>query len=69
VARGFFLGDYAGLQPSGSGFKAVFVKTNCNATDSAGQVFPSGGLCAAARSNLASTSNTNPTDVFVATLS
>jgi hypothetical protein len=69
VARGFFLGDYAGLQPSASGFKAVFVKTNCNAADSAGQVFPSGGLCAAASSNLAPTSNTNPTDVFVATLS
>jgi hypothetical protein len=69
VARGFFLGDYAGLQPSGSGFKAVFVKTNCNASDSAGQVFPPGGLCALASSNIVPTSNTNPTDVFVATLS
>jgi len=69
VARGFFLGDYAGLQPSGNGFKAVFVKTNCDASDSAGQVFPSGGLCAAASSNVAPTTNTNPTDVFVATLS
>ena len=69
VARGFFLGDYEGLQPSGSGFQAVFVKTNCNATDSAGQVFPSGGLCAPASSNITPTTNTNPTDVFVATLS
>ena len=69
VARGFFLGDYEGLQPSGSGFQAAFVKTNCNATDSAGQVFPSGGLCAPASSSTLSTTNTNPTDVFVATLS
>jgi hypothetical protein len=70
VARGFFLGDYAGLQPSGSGFLSVFVKTNCNASDpETGQVFPSGGLCAAASSNIAPTSNTNPTDVFVAALS
>lgn len=69
VARGFFLGDYAGLQPSGSGFQAVFVKTNCNASDSAGQVFPSGGLCSPASSNITPTNNTNPTDVFVATLS
>lgn len=68
VARGFFLGDYEALQPSGSGFLAVFVKTNCNATDSAGQVFPSGGLCAPASSNVAATSNTNPTDVFSAAL-
>jgi hypothetical protein len=70
VARGFFLGDYAGLQPSGSGFLSVFVKTNCNATDPAtGQLFPSGGLCAAASSNITPTTNTNPTDVFVAFLS
>jgi hypothetical protein len=64
VARGFFLGDYEGLQPSGSGFKAVFVKTNCDAP------YPSTNpLCAAASSNTAPTSNTNPTDVFIATLS
>jgi hypothetical protein len=49
--------------------RAVFVKTNCDASDSAGQVFPSGGLCAQASSNVAPTSNTNPTDVFVASLS
>jgi hypothetical protein len=68
VARGFFLGDYAGLQPSGTGFEAVFVKTNCDATDSTGQAFPTGGLCAPASSNVAPTTNTNPTDVFVTTL-
>jgi len=69
VARGFFLGDYEGLQPSGSGFAALFVKTNCNATDSAGQVFPTGGACAPASSTSAATTNTNPTDAFFATLS
>jgi hypothetical protein len=68
IARGFFLGDYEGLQPSGNGFQAVFVKTNCNATDSAGQVFPTGGLCAPASSSVTPTSNTNPTDVFTQTL-
>lgn len=68
VARGFFLGDYEGLQPSGGGFLALFVKTNCDALDAGGQVFPSGGLCAPASSNVAPTSNTNPTDVFAKTL-
>lgn len=67
-ARGFFLGDYEGLQPSGGGFQALFVKTNCNALDASGQVFPSGGLCAPASSNLTPTSNTRPTDVFTARL-
>ncbi len=67
-ARGFFLGDYEGLQPSGSGFVAVFVKTNCDALDVSGQVFPSGGACAPANSTATATSNTNPTDVFAATL-
>lgn len=69
VARGFFLGDYEGLQPSGSGFAVLFVKTNCDATDSAGQVFPTGGACAPARSTSTVTSNTNPTDAFFATVS
>ena len=68
-ARGFFLGDYEGLQPSGTGFGALFVKTNCNSLDTAGQVFPTGGLCAPASSNKTPTSNTNPTDVFFAALS
>jgi len=63
VARGFFLGDYEALQPSGSGFLAVFVKTNCDAP------YPtSNSLCAPASSNTTPTSNTNPTDVFSASL-
>jgi hypothetical protein len=69
VARGFFLGDYEGLQPSGSGFAALFVKTNCNAIDAAGQVYPTGGACAPASSTSQATSNTNPTDAFFATVS
>jgi hypothetical protein len=67
-ARGFFLGDYEGLQPSGSGFQAVFVKTNCDALDAAGQTYPTGGACAPASSTATATSNTNPTDVFTQTL-
>jgi len=64
VARGFFLGDYEGLQPSGSGFLAVFVKTNCDAP------YPTTNpLCAPASSNVAPTSNTNANDVFSAQLS
>jgi hypothetical protein len=63
VARGFFLGDYEALQPSGSGFLAVYVKTNCDAP------YPSSNpLCAPASSNTTPTSNTNPTDVFSASL-
>lgn len=63
VARGFFLGDYEGLQPSGSGFEAVFVKTNCNATNSTDMTFT--GSCGAASSNTSpNTTNTDPTDVF-----
>jgi hypothetical protein len=72
VARGFVLGDYEGLQPSGDGFQAVFVKTNCNALDAAGQIYPTtapaSDPCAPASSNVAPTSNTNPTDVFSQTL-
>jgi hypothetical protein len=70
VARGFFLGDYEGLQPVGSSsFGAMFVKTNCDASDANGQVFPTGGACAPARSTDNPTSNTNPTDAFFATVS
>jgi len=69
VARGFFLGDYEGLQPMGAGFAAMFVKTNCNSTDTLGQVFPSGGACAPASSTSGATSNTNPTDAFFVTFS
>jgi hypothetical protein len=69
VARGFFLGDYEGLQPVGSGsFGAMFVKTNCDSTDGAGQVFLSGGACAPASSTSGATSNTNPTDAFYSVL-
>jgi hypothetical protein len=57
VARGFFLGDYEGLQPSGTGFQALFVKTNCNAPYTS-------TFCGPASSNLTSTPNTDPTDVF-----
>ena len=68
VARGFFLGDYEGLQPMTvngvNGFGALFVKTNCNSTDAAGQVFPTGGACAPASSTSTATTNTNPTDAF-----
>jgi hypothetical protein len=71
-ARGFFLGDYEGLQPSGSGFEAVFVKTNCNALDSAGQTYPTtapaSDPCAPASSSVTTTTNTNPTDVFAQAL-
>lgn len=66
VARGLFLGDYEGLQPSGTGFEVMFVKTNCNSTDPGGQNFPTGGLCAPASSSTKATSNTDPTDVFAA---
>jgi hypothetical protein len=63
-ARGFFLGDYEGLQPSGTGFAALFVKTNCDAPYPASNPF-----CAPASSSTTATSNTNPTDVFFASLS
>ena len=61
-ARGFFLGDYEGLQPSGTGFTALFVKTNCEQpyTDTS---------CGPASSTLTPTPNKNPTDVFIATVS
>ena len=63
VARGFFLGDYEGLVPSGSGFMAVFAKTNCDAP------YPTSNPdCAPASSNVKPTSNTNPNDIFVASL-
>jgi hypothetical protein len=62
-ARGFFLGDYEGLQPSGSGFEALFVKTNCDAPYT-------GTFCGpAVFTGGPQTSNTNPTDVFAAAIS
>ena len=61
-ARGFFLGDYEGLQPSGStGFEALFVKTNCDSPYTGPDCGPANFT-----GNPAPTSNTNPTDVFAA---
>lgn len=62
-ARGYFLGDYEGLQPSGGGFEAVFVATNCNG------LLYTGSACGPASSNVAPTPNKNPTDVFSAFVS
>jgi hypothetical protein len=58
LSRGFFLGDYEGLQPSGAGFQALFVKTNCNATDSTATTFT--GDCGPANSS----TNPDPSDAF-----
>ena len=70
VAGGFFLGDYEGLQSIGSGFEALFVKTNCNLNPSDPNAVPVGDqACGPASSNVAPTPNTNPTDVFSATIS
>jgi hypothetical protein len=68
VARGFFLGDYEGLQPSGSGFEAVFVATNCTSADG-GVTFT--GKCGAAEyaGGPTTSGNDNPTDVFAAAIS
>ena len=61
-ARGFFLGDYEGLQPSGAGFEALFVKTNCDAPYT-------GPFCGPANNSVTPSPNTNPTDVFAASIS
>jgi BNR repeat-like domain len=65
VARGFFLGDYEGLAPSGSGFEAVFVMTNCTSSDG-GVTFT--GKCGPAEYTGGPTTsgNDNPSDVFAA---
>jgi hypothetical protein len=69
VARGFFLGDYEGLQSTGSGFIALFVTTNCNLNPSDPNAIPTGNpLCGPASSNVAPTPNTDPTNVFSAAL-
>jgi hypothetical protein len=61
VARGFFLGDYEGLQASGDGFIAVFVTTNCAPPYT-------GTNCGPASSNTSpNPNNTNPTSTFAAT--
>jgi len=70
VAGGFFLGDYEGLQGTSSGFEAFFVKTNCNLDPAAPNAPPTGDTaCGPASSNVTPTPNTNPTDVFSATIS
>jgi len=63
-ARGFFLGDYEGLQPSGTGFEALFVKTNCDAPYTGADCGPANFT-----GRVPQTSNTNPTDVFAAAIS
>jgi hypothetical protein len=69
VARGFFLGDYEGLQSTGAGLEAVFVKTNCNLNPSDPNAVPTGdSACGPASSNVNATPNTNPTDVFSSAL-
>jgi hypothetical protein len=61
-AGGFFLGDYEGLQPSGSGFEALYVATNCLAPYT-------GTFCGPASNNVTASPNTNPSDVFAAAIS
>jgi hypothetical protein len=69
VARGFFLGDYEGLQSTGTGFIALFVMTNCNLNPSDPNAPPTGNTrCGPASSNVTATPNTDPTNVFSATL-
>ena len=64
VARGFFLGDYEGLQPSGNGFEALFVTTNCSAPYTGVDCGPANYT-----GRVPQTTNTNPTDVFAAAIS
>ena len=69
VARGFFLGDYEGLQSTGTGFIALFVTTNCNLSNSDPNAAASGNpLCGPASSSAGTTPNNDPTNVFSATL-
>jgi len=68
VARGFFLGDYEGLQSTGTGFIAFFVATNCNLNPSDPNAPPTDDECGPASSNLTTTPNDDPTNVFSATL-
>jgi len=71
VARGFFLGDYEGLQSTGiKSFIAMFVTTNCNLNPSDPNAPPTGNpLCGPASSVSKPTANNDPTNVFSATLS
>ena len=72
VARGLFLGDYEGLQSTGSkSFIALFVTTNCNLNPSDPNGPPIGNtlLCGPASSTQTTTPNNDPTNVFSAALS
>jgi hypothetical protein len=71
VARGFFLGDYEGLQSTGTkSFIAMFVMTNCNLNPSDPNAAPVGNdECGPAGSVGTPTPNDDPTNVFSATLS
>ncbi len=71
VARGFFLGDYEGLQTTGTkSFIALFVTTNCNLNPVDPNAPPTGNpLCGPASSVSTATPNTDPTNVFSAALS
>jgi hypothetical protein len=62
VARGLFVGDYEGLASLGTTFEALFVQTNCAGFDSTSP------LCQPASSTVTATPNTDPTNVFSATL-
>jgi hypothetical protein len=70
-ARGFFVGDYEGLQAVGSTFQAFFVQTNCQLNASGTPATPGDPACAPANSATSTTptSNTNPTDVFTGNFS
>ncbi len=69
IARGLFLGDYEGLQSTGTGFIALFVTTNCNLSPSDPNAAPTGNpLCGPASSTQTATPNTDPTNVFSAAL-
>jgi len=72
VARGFFLGDYEGLQSTGiKSFIAMFVTTNCNLnpSDPNGPPIGNTSLCGRAGSVSTPTPNNDPTNVFSAALS
>jgi hypothetical protein len=68
VARGFFLGDYEGLQSTGTGFIALFVATNCNLNPSDPNAPPTDDECGPASNSVTTTPNDDPTNVFSATL-
>jgi len=72
VARGFFLGDYEGLQSTGTkSFIAMFVTTNCNLNPADPNAPPAGNQPCGPASSVSSPNpnNTDPTNVFSAALS